>query len=106
MNKKILIGFTVVLLLALGATTVFGALNDSQKSELDQLYQQMVTIQNQIIDKRIEYNQLTPDQGKWMKKRMEERLQYMKNNNYDFPCGNGGGMMGGYGYGSGMMGNW
>ena len=103
MTKKILVGLTVSLLLALGVSTVFGALNNSQKSELDQLYQQMATIQKQIIDKRVEYNQLTPDQGKWMKERMEERVKYMQNNDDGYPCGNTGGMTGGYGYRNGMM---
>lgn len=104
MAKKTLIGFTVILLLALAATTAFGALNSTQKSELDQLYQQMLTIQNQIIDKRVEHNQLTPDQGQWMKEQMAKRIKRMSENDYEFPMGHGGGMMGGYG--NGMMGGW
>ena len=66
----------------------------------------MLTIQNQIIDKRVEYSQLTPDQGKWMKERMAERLKYMRDNDYGYPAGYGR-MMGGYGNGMmGMMWGW
>lgn len=67
----VFVGLTVVLLIAFSATAVLGALNESQKKDLAGLYQQMFEIQKQIINKQVEYQQLTPDQGKWMIDQME-----------------------------------
>lgn len=73
MKKKLAAGILSVALLVTGATTVFAATDTSKLGDIKALYQQMVSIQKQIVDKEVEAGAITSDQATSMKNAIDER---------------------------------
>ena len=76
MKKKLAIGVLGVALLVGGATTAFGATDQTKLNEVKDLYKQMFTIQKQIVDKEVEAGALTQDQATAIKSNIDQRQQY------------------------------
>lgn len=76
MKRKLAIGLLSGALLIGGATTVFGATDTSTLADLKSLYQQMFSLQDQIIQKEVEAGAITQEQGDFMQKSMELRQKY------------------------------
>jgi len=73
MKKKLAAGILSVALLVTGATTVFAATDTSKLGDVKALYQQMVSIQKQIVDKEVEAGAITSDQATSLKNAIDER---------------------------------
>lgn len=108
--KKLLIGFVATLLAAALAVPAFAAtLSDTQKGQINDLYDQIANLRKQVVQKYVDSGVLTKDQGDQALKNIDNATKYQKDNS-DNPgygpgsgCGGGGfGMMGGNG-GGGMM---
>ena len=97
MPKKYAILLALVLIVAIGVPAAYASLNDTQQSQVNQLYKQMLDIRKQIVDKYVDAGQITPDQGNAIKKQIDRMYDYSVKNGGGF----GPGMMGGAG---GMMG--
>lgn len=100
MTKKIAFILTLVFLLVLAVPVVFAAVTGDQKAEIDALYQQIVELRKQIIDKYVEGGEISKEQGELLKQRIEQAEQFRRNNNLGpWHCGSlgPGGMMGGCG---------
>ncbi|MGE5577251.1 MAG: YckD family protein [Syntrophothermus sp.] len=127
MRKRIAIAVVVALVLALSVPTVFAAVNApqqlsaSQQQELKGLYTQMLDLEKQMIQKRVEFGWITKQQGDWMIQNLEARKEYLQKNGFDgwfgpgygrglgpggFGCPGHAGFGPGYGPGRGMMGGW
>ncbi|MCL4425019.1 MAG: YckD family protein [Firmicutes bacterium] len=76
MNKKVLVVILVALLLVAAVPTVFAAIDSSKQKEIQALYQQMLEIRKQIVDKYLEAGLMTPEQAKLIK----DRLDYQAKN--------------------------
>lgn len=104
MKRFVALGIAV-LVLALAAIPALAATDNSKAVEdLAQLYQQMVNLKKQIIDKRVELGQITEDQAKIAKDRVDQMYEWQKENNFQFGPGYGMGAgfcHGGYGRGAG-----
>ncbi|MHB9094478.1 MAG: YckD family protein [Eubacteriales bacterium] len=103
MKKKVLIALTVVLVLAfavpaLGALTGF---TDVQKQQILDLHKQTVELRKQMVDKYVEAGQLTADEGKAAKDRIDQAEKYRQDNNILPGQGLGRGNCGGFGGGCG-----
>ncbi|MGI6286326.1 hypothetical protein MHOCP_17740 [Moorella humiferrea] len=100
--KKIALILAVVLTLGVLTPVAFAAVSDQQKAEIESLYQQIIALRQQIIDKYVESGQLTKEQGDLIKQRIQAMEEYRAQNGF-VPgpgfCGNGYGMMGGWGRG-------
>lgn len=115
MSKKILITILSVVLLIGGATIALAATTDQAStnpnlSEIKGLYDQIFSIQSQIIDKEVEAGVITQTQADIAKKNLQYSQQYQdqaidNGGNYGYGGYGGYGMMGGYG-GYGMMGGY
>jgi uncharacterized protein YlxW (UPF0749 family) len=109
MKKKVIIGLLVTALFAGGATAVFAT--DSQEvTELKELYAQMTNLQKQIVDTQAKAGNLTENQAKTMKERIDQNTQYrsqaIEKGQFNGPgfggrMGNGGCCGDGYGFNSG-----
>jgi hypothetical protein len=104
--KKLLAMGIAVLVLALVAIPALAA-TDTEKAtnDLAALYQQMVNLRKQIIDKYVELGRLTPDQAKAAKDRIDQMYEWQKQNNFQFGPGFGMGpgfCHGGFGPGAGF----
>ncbi|GFN22104.1 YckD family protein [Thermanaeromonas sp. C210] len=97
MKKKLVVVMATLLLVALAVPAAFAALNDQQREEVNQLFQQMFELKKQIIDKYVEGGEITPEQGRIMK----EHLDYMQQYHRDY----GFGIMGAGHCGAGFFGN-
>jgi len=109
-KKKIVIGLAVLLLVAFFVPTALAA-EEGIDQELADLYQQLVNIRKQILDKYVALGFITPEQGNFLKERLDLNYKYWQQNpNAGYGYGYGCGMMGfgpaGYGpmMGYGMMG--
>lgn len=106
MYKKIILVAALILLLALALPAAFAAISPDKKAEIDALHQQILELRKQIIDKYVESGEITPQQGNFLKERLELMEQFRQDNNLGpWYCWGPGGMMGGWGPG-GMMGGW
>jgi len=94
MKKKWWIAITVILVLAL-AVPAYAAITDTQKKELLDLHKQMIELRKKMVDIYVESGQITSDQGKAIKDRMDQMEKYREENGI-LP---GPGMMGGGGCG-------
>jgi hypothetical protein len=56
---------------------VTGALKPEQKKELEGLYNQLLDVQKQILQKRIDFGQIDKTRGQYMIDRLELRRKYM-----------------------------
>jgi hypothetical protein len=104
--KKFLALGIAVLVLALAAIPALAA-TDTEKAanDLAALYQQMVNLRKQIIDKYVELGRITPDQAKTAKDRIDQMYEWQKQNNFQYGPGLGMGpgfCHGGFGLGGGF----
>ncbi|GAV23871.1 YckD family protein [Carboxydothermus pertinax] len=98
MNKKLLVGLIVVLLLAI-AVPAIAAVTNPQLEELKGLYRQMAEVQKKMVDVRVKAGLLTKEQGEVIKKNIDARLDYLEKNPAAVTPGPG---AGGYGFGPGV----
>ncbi|MBS4021187.1 MAG: DUF2680 domain-containing protein [Dethiobacter sp.] len=91
--KKGLIVFLVVSLVLAVAVPVVLALTDSQKAELEALYEQEYEIKLQILDKQEESGLVNPEDAQSLRARLsqmwEVRKERMAEGNYSFGIGRG-----------------
>ncbi|GAW31308.1 hypothetical protein JDF658_10730 [Carboxydocella sp. JDF658] len=100
MKKKWLALVAAVLLVAF-AVPAFAAITDAQKKEILDLQKQIVELRKKMIDKYVEAGQLTPEQGKLMKDRMDQMEKYREQNGIlPGPGMMQGGGCGGFGFGA------
>ncbi|OAT81763.1 GrrA/OscA1 family cyclophane-containing rSAM-modified RiPP [Desulfotomaculum copahuensis] len=109
MKKKLIAVLVVVLVLALAvpalAATVSQSLTPDQAKQINSLQQQMLNLRSQMVDKMVQFGQLTPEQGQQIKANIQSRVQYLQQN--PGQAGYGPGFCGGYGmrgYGNGRGG--
>ncbi|MDI6813143.1 MAG: DUF2680 domain-containing protein [Desulfitobacteriaceae bacterium] len=101
MKKKLAAGLLSVALLVAGATTAFAATDTSKLGDIKALYQQMFSIQKQIVDKEVESGAITSDQATSMKSAIDQRTtlhEQALDNGQVFGPGAGMGMGMGRGY--------
>lgn len=75
MKKKLAAGLLSTVLLVGGATAAFAATDTSKLGDIKALYQQMFSIQKQIVDKEAEAGAITADQATSMKGAIDQRAQ-------------------------------
>lgn len=97
MSKRIIIILAALLVFALALPA---AANNTPDDELQALFEKLLEIKKQIIDRYVAAGQLTPEQGEYMKDRMDATYQFRAKNGF------GPGFGPRYGYGGGMMGGW
>lgn len=108
MKKKLMIGLLSSALLVGGATAAFAATDNANLASIKELYQQMFSIQKQIIDKQVEAGAITQDQANAIKGAIDQRAKYneqaIDNGQVLGPGfgGMGGGFCGGYGFNGGQ----
>lgn len=87
MSKKLIIGLVVGMLLAgILVPAVYAAVDRDEA--LDSLYEQIYQLRRQVVERRVELEQLTPEQGEQILNRMEER--YQRGLEEGFSCPGGG----------------
>ncbi|HHV57090.1 MAG TPA: YckD family protein [Firmicutes bacterium] len=86
--KKLLAFGIAALVLALTAIPALAA-TDTQDTTADlaALYQQMVNLRKQIIDKYVDLGRITPDQAKIAKDRVDQMYEWQKENNFQYGPG-------------------
>lgn len=106
MKRKLLIALTAILVFAFAvpAFANLAGLTDKQKQEINGLNSQIVDLRKQMVDKYVDAGQITTDQGKAIKDRMEQAEKYRQDNNILPGAGFGRGNCGGFGGGCGMGG--
>jgi predicted PurR-regulated permease PerM len=111
--KKVFTGIVAVLLVAALAIPAFAAtLSDSQKDQINNLYDQMANLRKQLVQKYVDAGELTKDEAAQINENIDNATKYQKENSGQpgygagYGCGGygGAGMMGGSGYG--MMGGY
>ncbi|MEL1134681.1 DUF2680 domain-containing protein [Desulfitobacterium sp. THU1] len=102
MKKKIALGILTIALTIGGATSAFAESGSTKADELKNLYSQLFTVQQQIIDKQVEAGAMTKEEAKYAKDNINQDQQYR---NQAIEKGNLGGFYGQHcgGYGSNMM---
>jgi len=106
MKRKLLIALTVILVIAFAvpAFADLAGLTDKQKQEINGLNSQIVELRKQMVDKYVDAGQITADQSKAIKDRMDQVEKYRQDNNILPGSGFGRGNCGGFGGGCGMGG--
>lgn len=84
----------------LGADT--SNLTEKQKADLDESFDKMIEVRKESINKMVQDGLITKEQGDLALERLNQMVEFHKENGYS----NGAGMMGGFGRGSGMMGGY
>lgn len=102
MKKKIALGVLTLALMIGGATTAFAETGLSKTGELKDLYNQMFTVQKQIVDKQVEAGAMTKEEAKSAKEFIDQNQKYR---NQAIDQGDLGGFYGQHcgGYGPNMM---
>ncbi len=112
MKKKLAAGILATALLVAGASFALGAPDQSKLSDIKALYQQIFSLQKQIIQKEVDAGVITQDQATYSQNLLDQRQKYQEqaidNGTFSGPGIMGGfgdvyGMMGGSGSGYGMM---
>lgn len=113
MRKKTVIILATLLIaalviLAMAMPGAFAALTDPQQKELDTLYQKLLDIQKQIVQKKVEFGIITSEQGEWQLDHLNLMYKYRGkqqpgSQGYG-PGGTGCPMVDGENSGMGMMG--
>ena len=105
MKKTFLLVLAVGLIVALVAPAAMAAvagLTDEQEAELAALYEMLLELRKQIIQKRVEFGILSPEQGQYMMDWTDEMWQHMQEYGYGPRWGYGRGFGGGpMGFGGG-----
>lgn len=101
--KKLTIAVVALLVLAV-AVPAFAA-GDGDNSKLAELFDNLFSIRKQIVDQYVANGLLTPEQGKYMKDRLDYMQKFHAQNGYAWGPGYGmmgpggcGGMIGGFGF--------
>lgn len=97
--KKIITGIIVLLLIALAVPVAYAAVSSDKQKEINDLNKQVFNLRKQIIDKNVEGGNLSPEQGKLAKERIDQRQQYIEENGGQVGPGLGRGACGGLGTG-------
>lgn len=100
--RKVAFVLAAVLILALALPALAATLTPDQAKELTALHQQIIELKKQMVDKYVEYGQLTPEQGQQIKANLDARQQFFAQNPDRLP-GFGPGFCPGYG---GMKSRW
>lgn len=105
MKKGMLIALVVALVLAVAVPAAM-AINDTQKAELQKLYEQEQQIRQQILEKQVEAGLIDADKAEAIRQRLAERWEFRKQRmaegDYSFGFGRRGNGCGkGYGRGFG-----
>ncbi|GAW93019.1 YckD family protein [Calderihabitans maritimus] len=96
MRKLLVLTLISLMVLLVTVPAALAAMTDQQKEEIDSLFQKILEIKQQIIQKYVEAGELTPEQGQWLQQHAEEMYQFHKANGFVNHCG-------GMGYSFGMM---
>lgn len=104
MAKKLLIVLALVLIVSLGVPalaatnsavtpsqaggSVNPALTQDQAREVTAIHKQIMELRKQMVNKYVEYGQLTSEQGQQIKERINSREQYFEQNPGAFGPGN------------------
>ncbi|GAW91800.1 YckD family protein [Calderihabitans maritimus] len=91
MKKIAVVLLVLILASALVAPAALAAITDQQKQDILQLFQQIVELRKQIVDKYVEAGELTPEQGEFIKDRIDNMAEFRIQN----------GILPGYGRGFG-----
>lgn len=75
-------------------------LTEQQKTDFEESFNEMIEIKRESINKMIENGLLTKEQGDLALEKLDEMVEYQKENDFGY----GMGMMKGFGRGRGMMG--
>ena len=96
MKRKNWVVAILVIAMALMAVSVgFAAAQKNRVKDFEPLQQQMLNVHKQILQKHVEYGDLTAEQAAVMEKRMTERYETMKANEFKPGFGPGAGHMSG-----------
>ncbi|MGI6605000.1 MAG: YckD family protein [bacterium] len=91
MNRYLALGLAV-LVLALAAVPALAATDTVSVDEgLATLYQEMVDLKKQILDRRVKLGQITEDQAEIAKDHIDEVYEWQKENGFQHGPGMGGG---------------
>lgn len=108
MSKKVIISLVLgLLVIGLLIPTIFAA--EESDETLENLFGQMHQLRRQVVERRVELGQLTPEQAEQIQNRMEERYQQRLEDGFACPGGGFGKGMGrgeGRGMRDGSCGNW
>lgn len=111
--KKLLLGTLLTVSLLFVSMSGVMAATEAEQAEIDAIYEQMLKLQNQLVDKYASFNYITSEQAELMKEHHMNKFEYRSNNlrpccaiNGEFlaPSGNQNGFNYGYGYGRGGRG--
>lgn len=99
MKRRLIIGITMILVLvfAVPAFAALSGLTDKQKQEVNNLQKQIIDLRKQMVDKYVEAGQITAEQGKAIKDRVDQAQKYREDNNILPGAGLGKGSCGGGG---------
>jgi Protein of unknown function (DUF2680) len=105
--KKWVVAILVIAMALMAVSVGFAAVQKNRVKDFEPLQQQMLNIHKQILQKHVEYGDLTAEQAAVMEKHMTERYESMKANEFKPGFGPGVGRMGGrMGHIGGSCPNW
>lgn len=88
------------------------SLTEQQKADLEESFNQMLEVRKESINRMIANGLMTKEEGALALERLNDMIEYHKENGYGYGMGmmggtgDGRGMMRGNGYGRGMMGGY
>ncbi len=74
MSKKMIIGIVIT---AVAITLLVATVAGARESDpvLDSLYEQIFGLRKEVVERRVELDELTPEEGDYKLEQMEERFQ-------------------------------
>ena len=102
--KKYIIGIVLILMVALAVPAAYGAVSADKQKEINDLNKQILETRKQVIDKYVESGQITAEQGKLVKDRIDQAEKNLQQNGGQVVPGVGLGRCGGVGPGLGCGG--
>lgn len=90
MSKVLIAALVVALVAAVAAPVLAATLTPEQNNELVQIQRQIAELRKQMVDKLLQYGQITSEQAEQMKARIDARQKYIEENPGWFancPCG-------------------
>ncbi len=112
MKKKKIIGLMVLAAIAVLLVGQVGAAVESDSDNiLEGIYEEMLQLRKQVVERRVELGEISPEQGEALIERMEENYEYRAERFEDGTyCGRssgmGWGMFGRRGNSNGFCGGW